>query len=86
MIQTVRNNCGMRVGIIDKVISKKGTIRGTEENDSPANLLFISVYEWLQSSSPVSRSHSFVECLFYKAFLCLFEQKLTVAQLSLTRT
>ena len=34
----------------------KGTNKGTEENDSPANLLFISVCEWLQSSSPVSRS------------------------------
>ena len=35
---------------------ERGTTRGTEENDSPANLLFISVCEWLQSSSPVSRS------------------------------
>ena len=36
----------------------KGYKKGTNKNDSPANLLFTSVFEHAQYSSPVSRSNN----------------------------
>lgn len=60
-------------------LQKQGYKKGTNKNDSPANLLFTSVCEYTQYSSPVSRSTlGSLESLSIQGFWAFFFAKWTI--------